>query len=147
MPSYHNSYLTRIAFGIFFLIIVFYAYFEARGLLFGPTISVDPLPSVVQAPYILVQGQTTHIDSLMVDGQPIPITESGAFQDPYILAPGANRIVFDAKDPYGNSTEKIVEIVYQVPATSSLPAFMASSTPDTSGASSTTPTSTSPLGQ
>lgn len=131
MLPYRESWITRVVLGLFFLLVIVYAYFEARGLLFGPTITFSPFPSATTTPYILIQGQATHIDALSADGAPIPITETGAFQEPYVLAPGANRIVFDAKDPYGNKTEKVIQIVYTPPATTSLPLQAASSTATT----------------
>jgi hypothetical protein len=139
MLPYRDSYITRVVLGIFFLIVIAYAYFEARGLLFGPTISISSQSTLVQSPYVLIQGQTTHIDSLTVDGQPISVTVTGGFQEPYVLAPGINRIVFDAKDAYGNKTEKVIEIDYVLSATST--AVAATTTPQTTS-STTTATST-----
>ena len=40
------------------------------------------------------------------------VTEEGAFEEPYVLAPGYNRIVLDAKDKYGRSRSRAIEIVY-----------------------------------
>jgi hypothetical protein len=130
MLPYRDSRLTRIILGIFFLIIIGYAYFEARGLLFGPSISFSSgISPVVQSSYIQIQGQANHIASLSVDGNPIQVTETGAFTEPYVLSPGDNRIVFDAKDKYGNTTEKVVEIVYTPSSTSTPPVVIhASST-------------------
>ena len=120
MLPYRDSRPTRILLVIFALIILGYAYYEARGLLFGPMISISSqTASTVETPYVLIQGQTNHIASLKVDGEPISVTETGAFAEPYVLAPGVNRIVFDAVDKYGNATQKVIEIVYAPSATSS----------------------------
>ena len=113
MLPYRDSRLTRIILVVFFLIVIGYAYYEARALLFGPTINISAGGMTTTADrYVLIQGQADHIASLAVDGQPIQVTETGAFKEPYVLAPGVNRIVFDAKDKYGNATQKVVEIVY-----------------------------------
>jgi hypothetical protein len=128
MLPYRDSRLTRIILGIFFLIVLGYAYYEARGLLFGPTISISSgATNIVESPYVLIQGQADRIASLAVDGNPIQVTETGAFQEPYVLSPGVNRIVFDAKDKYGHTTEKVVEIVYQPSASAAVPAAAATS--------------------
>lgn len=143
MLPYRDSRLTKFAVGIFFLIVIIYAYYEARGLLFGPSIQISSdVPAAVDVSYIVIQGQATHIASLSADGEPIQVTVNGAFEEPYVLSPGANRIVFDAKDKYGHATQKVLEIVYTPSATSSAPTISASSTLPI--VSTTTPTSTIP---
>lgn len=113
MLPYRDSRLTKIALVIFFLMVIGYAYFEARGLLYGPRINIaSQTMTVTKDPYVLIEGRVDHIASLAVDGQSVPVTESGAFSEPYVLAPGVNRIIFDAKDKYGNGTRKVIEIVY-----------------------------------
>ena len=113
MLPYRDSRLTKVIVGIFFILVIIYAYFEARGLLFGPSISITSSKvATSSSQYVLIQGQATHIASLSVNGGAIQVTETGIFKEPYVLAPGANRIVFDAKDKYGHTTQKIVEIVY-----------------------------------
>ena len=113
MLPYRDSRLTKIVLAMFFLMVIGYAYFEARGLLYGPRINIaSQAMTVTENPYILIEGQVDHIASLAVDGQSISVTEAGVFSEPYVLAPGINRIIFDAKDKYGNDTQKVVEIVY-----------------------------------
>ena len=120
MLPYRDSKLSKLALGGFFLVVIGYAYFEARGLLYGPMISIPyQTTSMTDSPYVLIQGKADRISTLSVDGQPIQVTEAGAFQEPYVLSPGVNRIVFDAKDKYGNATQKIIEVVYTPSATSS----------------------------
>ena len=129
MLPYRDSRLTRIALGIFFLVVIIYAYYEARGLLFGPSISVSSgTTAIVETSYILIQGQAARIASLSMNGDPIQVTETGAFQEPYVLSPGVNRIVLDAKDKYGHTAEKVLEIVYTPSATATAPLISASST-------------------
>ena len=121
MLPYRDSKPTRIALVMLFLIIIGYAYFEAQGLLYGPTINIaDSSATVTHEQYVLIQGQADHLTALSVDGEPISLTEAGAFQKPLVLAPGVNRIVFDAKDKYGHSTQKVIEMVYEAPAPSTI---------------------------
>lgn len=118
MLPYRDSRLTKIALVIFFLLIAGYAYFEARGILYGPSIDVPQTVQNVSSPYVELTGTTSHIASLMVNGQAVPVTEQGAFDIPFALSPGDNRIVLEAEDKYGHSTEKILEIVYAPSPTS-----------------------------
>ncbi len=143
MLPYRDSRLSRIALVIFFVAVIAYALYEAHGLLFGPTIDIpSQTMTATDSPYILIQGKADRISSLAVDGNPIQVTEAGAFQEPYVLAPGVNRIVFDAKDKYGNATQKIIEIVYT--STTTVPIVRTATT--TSSTQQTTPNaSTTPL--
>ena len=130
MLPYRDSKLTKAALGIFFLIIIGYAYFEARGFLYGPRISVPQTIQEVHEPFILVKGTAQHISELRMNGKAIPVTESGDFEEPYLLTEGLNRIILDAKDKYGRNQQEIMQIVYVASS---------STTPDTTR----TPISTS----
>jgi hypothetical protein len=137
MLPYRDSALTKIALALFFLIILGYAYFEARGILYGPAIYVGQSVEQVSVPYIELTGTTTHIATLSVNGQSVPVTEQGAFDIPYALSPGYNRIVLDATDKYGHSTQKVIQVVYTpppitTPAASSSTTTVATSTVSTS---------------
>ncbi|OGG52848.1 hypothetical protein A2851_04730 [Candidatus Kaiserbacteria bacterium RIFCSPHIGHO2_01_FULL_53_29] len=126
MLPYRDSRVTYVALGIFFLIVLGYAYFEARGLIFGPSITVPSKVTEVHDPFVTIKGQADRIASLSMNGKTITVTESGGFEEPYLLAPGYNRIILDAKDKYGRSTRQAIEIIYtpsttDVPTTSSTP--------------------------
>src|SRR3989344_2865692 len=112
MLPYRDSRLTYIALGIFFLIVLAYAYFEARGLLFGPDITVTSQVTEVHDPFVTIKGKADRIASLSMNGKTIPVTENGAFEEPYLLAVGYNRIVLNAHDKYGRSRSRAIEIVY-----------------------------------
>lgn len=117
MLPYRDSRFTVIALLVFLAIALGYAIFEARGILIGPRIDVPQGISEVHEAYILIQGRAERISSLSMDGQQIPVTESGDFAQPYLLAPGYNRIVLDAKDSYGRARQQVIQILY-APATS-----------------------------
>ncbi|MCE9541027.1 hypothetical protein K8R03_00520 [Candidatus Kaiserbacteria bacterium] len=141
MLPYRDSKLTKAALGIFFLIIVGYAYFEARGFLYGPRISVPETVQEVHDPFILIKGTAQHISELRMNGKAIPVTESGDFEEPYLLTEGLNRIILDAKDKYGREQYQIMQVVYVaplggVPTATTTPA-LSTTTPAT--ASSTKP--------
>jgi len=145
MLPYRDSRLTYIALGVFFLIVLGYAYYEARGLLFGPSITVSSSVTEVHEPFILIKGQADRIASLSMNGKTIPVTENGAFEEPYLLSPGYNRIVFDAVDKYGRSRRQAVEIVYTPPSDSTL--SNDSRQADSPQAATTTSSSTTPVAQ
>lgn len=138
MLPYRDSRLTYIALGIFFLIVLCYAYFEARGLLFGPSIIISSNSTEVDEPFVTIQGHADRIASLSMNGKTIPVTETGEFEEPYLLSLGYNRIVFDASDKYGRTRRQAIEIVY-TPKPNSEQASPAISTPPTDDSASPTP--------
>lgn len=112
MLPYRDSRLTRIFLVIFFLLVAGYAYYEGRGLLWGPTIEIENRVMEVRDPFITIEGSTRRILTLSMNGMPISVTEGGAFAEPYVLAPGYNRIVLSAEDRWGKTAERAIEIIY-----------------------------------
>lgn len=128
MLPYRDSKLIRIVLIVFFLLVAAYAYYEFRGLLYGPSISISGRVMEVSEPLVTIEGDATRIARLSMNGQDIPVTEDGKFSEPYVLARGYNRIVLVASDKYGKSTERAIEIIY-TPSPDRLVAPPASSTP------------------
>lgn len=137
MLPYRDGRITRVVLIIFFLLIVGYAYYEARGVLYGPSIHISSEVREVTDPFVAIQGKADRIADLSMNGRPISVTEDGAFNEPYLLSPGLNRIMLDATDRYGRQTQQIVEIVYTPSSTSSVQANQPASKP---GVQSTTTT-------
>lgn len=115
MLPYRDSRLIRIGLLAFFLIVLGYAYFEGRALLYGPSIEVSPRVMEVEEQFIKIEGAAKRIASLSLNGTPISVTEEGVFSEEYVLIPGYNRIVLEASDKYGKKTEKVIEIYYKAP--------------------------------
>ncbi len=128
MLPYRDGRITRIVLALFFILVVGYAYYEARGVLYGPNIEIASEVTEVSDPYIEIQGKAERISDLSMNGRPISVTEDGAFNEPYLLAPGLNRIMLDATDRYGRTAQEIVEVVYSPTASSSVQATPAAST-------------------
>lgn len=112
MLPFGDSRLIRIAFVIFFALVLGYAFYEARGLLLGPKISVSSQILEVRETYVRITGKAERIAKLAMNGKEIPVTQDGAFDQPYLLAPGLNRILFDATDKYGRTSQEVVAIIY-----------------------------------
>ncbi len=127
MLPYRDNRLAYAALSVFFLIVLGYAYFEAQGILFGPMIRITSQPTEVHEPFVLIRGTAQRIASLSMNGATISVTEDGDFEEPYLLAPGHNRIVLDALDQYNRKRSANIEIIYTpnpIPSTQT-----ASSTP------------------
>ncbi len=139
MLPYRDSRLTTIVLVAFFLLVLGYAFFEARGILFGPSIQVPDEPTEVHEELITIRGQAERISALSMNGKEIQVTETGAFEEPYLLARGLNRIVLDAEDKYGRRTQEVIEIVYTPAAKPAQEAPEAAATESTSARPSSTP--------
>jgi hypothetical protein len=126
MLPYRDSRFTVWTLAVFFALALCYAFFEARGILFGPTITLAAPISEVHEPFVSIKGTAERISSLSMNGKQVPVTKDGAFAVSYLLAAGYNRIVLDAKDQYGRSKERVIEIMY-TPSASSTPATDGSS--------------------
>jgi len=140
MLPYRDSRLTTLLLGIFFILALLYALFEARGQLIGPIIVLNTRVAVMQDPLLIIEGHTERISMLSMNGREIPVTENGSFREPYLLAPGYNRIVLSAEDSYGRSTERVLEIMY----TPDEDINISSAAPSPVQATSTTPIHASP---
>lgn len=103
----------KIFLALFFLGAIGYGLYEARAQIFGPAIELAPVASPTTQPFVELTGTSTHIVTLSMNGAPLPVTEDGAFRQEYAFAPGYNRIVFDARDAYGRSAQRVVEILYK----------------------------------
>lgn len=112
MLPYHSRFSTAIV-SLFFILVLGYAYFEARGALYGPRIILPPEAQLVHDPLITIRGKAEHITELRMNGNPVAVTEDGAFEEPHLLAVGYNRIVLEASDRYNNTSTEIIEIIYE----------------------------------
>lgn len=112
MLPQRDSKLVRVGLILFFLLILLYGLYEAQGLLFGPKINVSTEVAIVHDPYVKVEGKAQRIVALSMNGKQIPVTENGEFSEPFLLARGGNRVALVAKDAYGRTTTRTVEIMY-----------------------------------
>jgi|SRR3989344_1818294 len=122
MFPYHDSHPIRIGLVVFFFVVLGYAYYEGRALLYGPSIDISMRTTEVSEPFIIVRGQARRATLLSLNGLEIPATEEGDFSEGYVLAPGYNRFVLDARDRYGKTTERVIEIMYKPANGAPLPA-------------------------
>ena len=120
MLPYRDSRVTWIVLIAFFLFIGIYAYYEGSGLISGPVIEIENRALTVSDPLINIEGKAERIASLSMNGKQIAVTENGAFSEPYVLALGYNRIVLSARDRYGKTTERVIEIVYTASSSQSM---------------------------
>lgn len=129
MLPYRDNRLTGVLLTLFLCAVLGYGYFEARGILYGPMIDVPSAPTVSHDPLVHIRGQARNITSLSMNGMQIPVAEDGAFDEPYLLAVGYNRTILTARDKYGASTTRFIEIMYEPLAIEAATSTTTSSTP------------------
>ncbi|MBI5457038.1 hypothetical protein HY969_04855 [Candidatus Kaiserbacteria bacterium] len=112
MLPYRDSRVIKITLAVFFALLLGYAYYEARAMLYGPRITVPTETIVVHEPFTVIQGRAEHISELRMNGAAISVTEDGYFEEPHLLTPGENRIILDATDRFGRTEQEIIEILY-----------------------------------
>ena len=114
MLPYRSSRIIGVVLALFFLGVLGYGYFEARHILYGPTIDIatPSAPLSVSSPLVHIRGTAENITLLRMNGAPIQVTEAGAFDEALLLAPGYNKVVLSASDKLGRTTERVLEIMY-----------------------------------
>tara|TARA_B100000745_G_scaffold80603_1_gene49658 strand:- start:933 stop:1313 length:381 start_codon:yes stop_codon:yes gene_type:complete len=109
----HQSHITKYFFIALVLLILVYAYFEARNMLYGPQIFIDSREAItVTDEKIEISGQVKNVVEITLSGNPVFIDDVGVFNETRLLAEGINRFVFEAKDKFGRTKEEILEIIY-----------------------------------
>jgi hypothetical protein len=129
MPA-RDSKLVRTLLFILFFFLAAYGLYEGWGMLNGPVITVPGANITSHESYVLVRGRAERITELQLNGKAIAVTEEGEFAEPYLLAPGTNHLILEARDARGRQTKEELDILYVPQKAASLPADpVATSTP------------------
>jgi hypothetical protein len=95
------------------LIIASYGAWRSLDYARGPVITVfQPIDgSMIASSTAEIIGRADRVNDLTINGRPISLDEQGNFKETLIVFPGVNIITLDAKDQFGRSTEKQIEVV------------------------------------
>lgn len=98
-----------------------YAYFQSREYFRGPVLTVtEPINgSLSTTSLVVVMGSARNASFLTLNGRPIFTDEQGRFTESLLLQNGYNIMTLEAKDRFGHSAEKRIELVYKPTTTSS----------------------------
>lgn len=112
---YRTNRVAFLGLAVFFIAVLGYAYFEARNVIYGPSIALaTTMPSnVVHEQMVLIRGVAKNIVEIQMNGRIISTTEDGSFKEAHLLAHGYNKILLTARDKIGRVKEQAVEIVYE----------------------------------
>lgn len=110
----HQSKFTKYFFVALFAIVLLYAYYEARNMLYGPQIELGVTSALtVHEQAIEVTGSVRNVVHITLSGNPVFIDDEGVFTETRLLSLGLNRLIFEAEDKFGRSTKEIIEVVYE----------------------------------
>ena len=99
---------------IFFLLIIIYAFFRSRDLIFGVKIrNVNIVNNTtVTTSTLEVKGVARNAIFLSLDGREISVDQIGNFDETIALLPGYNIISIEARDKFGDVDEKNYQLMY-----------------------------------
>ena len=118
-----------ILFALLFIgTILYYAYYQSRGIIAGPTIDlISPTQGeYAEAPLLDIRGRAERAKELTLDGRPIFVDLSGNFAEQLLLFPGYNIIELAAKDADGREMKKTVEVIWNGTTSPRLPLLSSS---------------------
>ncbi len=92
-----------------------YGLVEARTLIAGPTLTVSsPAAGATEAGALFnVRGVATNVTKLSVNGRPVTLDMSGAFNETLVTPNGLGVIVVEGENRFGRTIERHIEFVGQ----------------------------------
>ncbi len=104
------SIIVLVALGL-----VVYAYFQSREYLRGPIITIEAPEngSVSTTSLVALVGHARNISFLTLNGRQIFTDEQGRFTESLLLEEGYSILTLEAKDRFGHTIEKRLELVYK----------------------------------
>ena len=92
-----------------------YSYLQFREYLRGPgLVLTEPENGISSAsPLLTIAGTAENAAFLTLNGKQIFTDEQGNFREKLLLQEGYNILAIDAKDRFGRTVRKIVEVVYR----------------------------------
>ena len=107
------STLKFFSLSLFGIIIVGYALFQAKNIISGPVIDVytPQNGATYQNPLIEVTGKATRASFINLNGRKIFTDKQGYFKEQLLLSPGYTILVLDARDSFGKTTTKKLELI------------------------------------
>jgi hypothetical protein len=117
MTSDAKKIVKITGFSVFFIIIIVYAFFVSKDLIFGVKIKNVNLAdgAIFTENIVKVTGNAKNAINLILNGREISINEQGDFEETIVLLPGYNIINLKAQDKFGRIDEKNYKLMYTQP--------------------------------
>ena len=100
---------------LFFLFIIFYAFWRSKDLVFGVKIkNVNVVDGArVENSVVNMTGNAQNAVNLTLNGREISIDQAGNFNETIALLSGYNVINLKAQDKFGNKDEKNYQLILE----------------------------------
>ncbi len=100
---------------VFICIVIVYSYSKSKNLIHGPEITIYTPENgfVSTSSPIVIRGKALNINAIYLNDRAIYIDEEGNFLETVILSPGYNKIELSAKDKFGGTTTRILELIHK----------------------------------
>lgn len=113
-PVSIEQFLKKAAFIVCAVLFIAYAYFQARNLILGPSISLSTEPGILhEERSISIEGTAQNIKMLRLNGLEIHTDEAGVFNQTLVLENGYTIMTLEAEDRYGRTTTLTRPFVYK----------------------------------
>ncbi len=114
MKTNIKKILSIVSISTFFLLIILYAFFRSKDLLFGVQIkNVNIMDGAKMTENTInLTGIARNAVNLTLNGREISVDQQGNFNETIALLSGYNVIDIKAKDKFGNGDEKIYKLIY-----------------------------------
>lgn len=94
-------------------VITGYSIFQSNKIVSGPKITIQtPSTTDANSSAVDVAGLVKNVSVVTLNDRLIPIDEEGQFKEKVLLYPGYNIIKLEAKDKFGASVTKELQVVY-----------------------------------
>ncbi len=92
-----------------------YSYLQFKEYLRGPVLTIEEPQngSMSTTSLVLLRGSARNVSFLTLSGRQIFTNEQGSFKESLLLQNGYNIMTLEAKDRFGHSMEKRLELVYK----------------------------------
>lgn len=110
-----ESKVKKVSVFLMFLFMTFYGFYNARGMIMGPTIDVySPSSENLETndKIIKIKGEAKNISAITINERSILVDTEGVFEEKILLSPGSNIIELKAKDRFKNEVKKLIKVYY-----------------------------------
>lgn len=100
---------------IIFVVIIFYAFWNGRNLILGPSIDLlEPKDgaTIILNP-VLIKGMAKNASFISLNSRPIFTDKVGVFSEEILLREGYNVLEIEAADRFGKKTKEVVRLYYK----------------------------------
>jgi hypothetical protein len=96
----------------FLVVLVLYAVYQGRSVLFGSKLFVAKVGSVQTGNVLSLSGIAEHAKQLTIDGRSVPLDSNGSFSESVALQSGVNIITVASVDTFGKTKTQTLSIYH-----------------------------------